>query len=160
MPENKTTTTCTSAFNDTSTKIHELNSDILTRIFEEVSIQNRDEIAIFKSKYDKFIHDKGYGNLDFINADVCVDHREDEVHDWIYDYIDNLSQNKINVILCDYGINKALKLIYDYHTIGMGDSDAAFCEDLLFTPSDRQMVRLILKDEAKFMSGWCREVPN
>ena len=160
MLDNKTTTTCTSAFKDTSTKIHELNTDILTRIFEEVSIQNRDEIAAFKSKYDKFIYDKGYGNLDFTDAGVCEDKREDEVHHWIYNYINNLSQNQINVILCDYGINKALKLIYNYHTIGMGDSDAEFCEELLFDPSDRQMVDLILKDEAKFMSEWMSRIPK
>ena len=140
--------------NDPSTKIHDLNSDILSQIFEEVTIQNRDEIAIFKTKYDKFIQDKGYGDIDFTNADVCVDHREDEVHDWICDYMNNLSQNQINVILCDYGINNALKMIYEFHTIAMGDCDADFCEDILFNPSDRQMVLLILKDNANFMSAW------
>jgi hypothetical protein len=152
MPENKTTTTCTSAFNDTSTKIHELNSDILTRIFEEVSIQNRNEIAIFKSKYDKFIHDKGYGDIDFTNAELCLDLRADTVHDWIYNYIKNLSQNQINSILCDYGINKALQLKYDYH-IGMGDSNTDFCEELLLNPADKEMVELIFLNEAKFLSG-------
>lgn len=155
-PVNKTTLACTSAPSDASTKIHDLNSDILTQIFEEVTIQNRDEIVIFKSKYDKFIQDKGYGDLDFTNvlSPMFADDKEDEVHDWICDYMKNLSQNQINVILCDYGINKAIKLIYDFHTIGMGDNDADFCEELLFNPSDRQMVELIFKDEAKFMSGW------
>jgi hypothetical protein len=157
-PVNKTMPACTSASGDASTKIHDLNSDILTQIFEEVTIQNRDEIAIFKTKYDKFIQDKGYGDIDFTNAQVCVDDKEDEVHDWICDYMNNLSQNQINVILCDYGINKALKQIYDFHTIGMGDSDADFCEELLINPSDRQMVELIFKGEAKFMSGW--KIPN
>ena len=151
---NKTTPVCTETSSDASTKIHDLNSDILTQIFEEVTIQNRDEIAIFKTKYDKFIKEKGYGDIDFINAQVCVDDKEDEVHDWICDYMKNLSQNQINVILCDYGINNALNLIYNYHTIGIGDSDADFCEELLINPPDRQMVELIFKDEAKFMSGW------
>jgi hypothetical protein len=135
-------------------KLEELNSDILSLIFKEVTIQNRDEIAIFKTKYDKLIQDKGYGGIDFTNAEVCVDDREDEVHDWIADYIKILSQNQVNAILCDYGINKALKLVYDFHTIGLGDGDADFCEELLLNPSDRQMVELIFKDEAKFMSDW------
>lgn len=158
MPENKTTTTCTSAFNDTSTKIHELNSDILTRIFEEVSIQNRDEIAIFKSKYDKFIHDKGYGdidftNIDFTNAELCLDLnlKADKVRHWIYNYIKNLSQNQINSILCDYGINKALQLKYDYH-MGMCDSNTEFCEELLLNPADQEMVECIFLNEAKLLS--------
>ena len=154
MSENKTTAACTSAFiNDTSTKIHELNSDILTRIFEEVSIQNRDEIAIFKSKYDKFIHDKGYGDIDFTNAELCLDHtlKGDKVRHWIYNYIKNLSQNQINSILCDYGINKALQLKYDYH-MGMGDSNTDFCEELLLNPADQEMVECIFLNEAKLLS--------
>ena len=152
---NKTIPVCATTPNDTSIKIHDLNSDILTQIFEEVTIQNRDEIAIFKTKYDKFIQDKGYGDIDFTDAQVSADAKEDnEVHDWIYSYINNLSQNQVNVILCDYGINKAIKLVYDFHTNGMGDSDAEFCEEFLFNPPDIQMVDLILKDEAKFMSDW------
>ena len=112
-PTDETMPISTSAFNYAPAKFHDLNSDVLSQIFEQVTIQNRNEIAIFKTKYDKFIQDKGYGGIDFTNAEVLVDAKEDEVHDWINSYIDNLSQNQVNVILCDYGINKALKLMYD-----------------------------------------------
>ena len=135
-------------------KLQDMNIDVLSQIYEQVTIQNRDEITIFKAKYEMFIQNKGYSAIDFTNADVLVDDKEDEVHDWITNYIDDLSQNQINAVLVDYGINKALKLIYDFHKIGMGDSDAEFCEELMFRPADREMVDLIFKDEVKFMSGW------
>ena len=135
-------------------KLEDLNSDILSQIFQEVTIQNRDEIAIFKTKYDKFIQDKGYGGIDFTNAGVLEDDKEDDVHHWISDYLKNLTQNQVNSILCQYGINKAIKLIYDFHIIGLGDKDAEFCEELLWNPSDMQMVELIFKEEAEFMSDW------
>ena len=155
----KTIPACISASNDESTKFHDLNSDVLSRIFEEVIIQNRDEIAIFKTKYNKFIQGNGYGDFengvyDFIKTGVSVWDMEDEVIDWIRDYIKNLSQNQINVILCDYGINKALKLMYDISKkFEMGD-DEDFCEKLLSNPSDTQMVELIFRDEIQFFIGW------
>ena len=121
-------------------KFEELNSDILSQIYEEVTIQNRDEVAFFKIKYDKFAKDNKA--------------TDEEVDDWIYNYIKNLSQNQVNAVMCNYGINKAVKLMYDFHKIGMGDSDAEFCEELMHHPADRYMVDLIFKDEVKFMSDW------
>jgi hypothetical protein len=138
----------------TSLKLEELNTDILSQIFNEVTIQNRDEIAIFKAKYEKFIQSKGYGAVDFTNESILIDDKADEVHSWIVDYVHDLSQNQVNAILVVYGINKALKLMYDFHKIGMGDDDAEFCEELTVNPADRDMVDLIFKDEVKFMSNW------
>jgi hypothetical protein len=135
-------------------KLQDMNIDVLSQIYEQVTIQNRDEITIFKTKYTMFIKSKGYDALDFTKASVLLDDKADEVHDWIVDYTYNLSQNQINAILFDYGINKALKLMYDFHKIGMGDDDAGFCEELVVNSADRDMVDLIFKDKVEFMSGW------
>ena len=99
-------------------KLYQMNTDVLCKIFEEVTIQNRDEIAIFKEKYNKCILDKGYSDRDFNNREF--DSAFEEMEDWIGDYVSSLKQRQINSILCDYGINKALLLLHDFHKNRLG----------------------------------------
>ena len=133
--------------------LNEMNTDILSKIFDEVTIQNRDEVAIFTEKYDKFIQSKGYADMDFKDAIPDCDSFE-EVQDWIGDYISSLNQAQINSILCDYGINKALMRFHDWYTIGLGDTADDICEEIKMNHGEENMVQLILNDAVNFNSNW------
>jgi hypothetical protein len=139
----------------------DLNADILDRIYTEVSIQNIDEIAIFKYKYNEFIKENEYLGFDFTSVPdyttdditMCV---FDTIQDWISDYINELDQNQINTIICRYGINKSIVLLQDFHRVGLGDSSHEICEimeDERFQV-DRKMVEIIMKDCVNFASDW------
>jgi hypothetical protein len=141
-------------------KFNDLNSDILHKIFEEIVVQNYNEIAIFEQKYIEFIKKQGYYDIDFREIpdnDEIYDYQYNVVDDWISDYIyDQLTQDKINKIICDYGINKALVLIHDFYKIGCGDNSDEICmlmESEIYQ-FDREIVELILKDVIKFGTNW------
>jgi len=139
----------------------DLNSDILDKIYTEVSIQNIDEIAIFKHKYNEFIKEKEYMGFDFTSD---PDHTTDDItmcafdtiENWISNYIKELDQNQINTIICRYGINKSIVLLHDFHRVGLGDSSHEICEimeDERFQV-DRNMVEIMMKDCVNFGSDW------
>ena len=139
----------------------DLNADILDRIYTEVSIQNIDEIAIFKYKYNEFIKENEYLGFDFTSV---PDHMNDDIticvfetiEDWISDYVKKLDQNQINTIICRYGINKSIVLLQDFHRVGLGDSSYEICEimeDERFQV-DRKMVEIIMRDCVNFGSNW------
>lgn len=139
----------------------DLNADILDRIYTEVSIQNIDEIAIFKYKYNEFIKENEYLGFDFTSV---PDHMNDDItiyvfetiEDWISDYVKELNQNQINTIICRYGINKSIVLLQDFHRVGLGDSSHEICEimeDERFQV-DRKMVEIIMRDCVNFGSNW------
>ena len=141
--------------------LFDLNADILDRIYTEVSIQNIDEIAIFKYKYNEFIKENEYLGFDFTSV---PDHMNDDIticvfetiEDWISNYIKKLDQNQINTIICRYGINKSIVLLQDFHRVGLGDSSHEICEimeDERFQV-DRKMVEIIMRDCVNFGSNW------
>jgi hypothetical protein len=132
-----------------------MNTDILGKIFEEVTNQNKDEVIIFKEKYNQFIVERQYSDRDFCGARGAVLETEfEEVEDWIGNYISSLKQTQINSILCNYGINKALLLLRDFHTIGMGDTMDDVYEEIEMCNIEENMTKLILKDEVNFNSNW------
>lgn len=135
-------------------KLDQMNTDVLCKIFEEVTIQNRDEIAIFKEKYNKRIIHKGYSDRDFNNLEF--DSAFEDMEDWIGDYVSSLKQRQINSILCDYGINKALLLLHDFHKIGMGDTADDICEVIEICQTEETMVQLVLSDAVNFHTIWRR----
>lgn len=135
-------------------KLDQMNTDVLCKIFEEVTIQNRDEIAIFKEKYNKHIIHKGYSDRDFNNLEF--DSAFEDMEDWIGDYVSSLKQRQINSILCDYGINKALLLLHDFHKIGMGDTADDICEVIEICQTEETMVQLVLSDAVNFHTIWRR----
>jgi hypothetical protein len=135
--------------------LHQMNTDILGKIFEEVTNQNKDEVIIFKEKYNQFIVERQYSDRDFCGARGAVLETEfEEVEDWIGNYISSLKQTQINSILCNYGINKALLLLRDFHTIGMGDTMDDVYEEIEMCNIEENMTKLILKDEVNFNSNW------
>ena len=135
--------------------LHQMNTDILGKIFEEVTNQNKDEVIIFKEKYNQFIVERQYSDRDFCGALGAVLETEfEEVEDWIGNYISSLKQTQINSILCNYGINKALLLLRDFHTIGMGDTMDDVYEEIEMCNIEENMTKLILKDEVNFNSNW------
>lgn len=133
--------------------LSQMNTDILSKIFEEVTIQNKDEVSIFKEKYNQYILENEYTDKDF--SDACeFDVKCDEVEDWIDNYVSSLKQTQTNSILCNYGINKALMLLRDFHVIGMGDNADDICEDIEMNLAEKNMVELILKDAVGFNIKW------
>jgi hypothetical protein len=133
--------------------LHQMNTDILSKIFEEVTIQNKDEVAVFREKYNQYILEKEYTDKDF--SDACeFDVDCDEVENWIDNYVTSLKQTQKNSILCNYGISNALMLLRDFHIIGMGDNADDICEDIEMKIAEGNMVELILKDAVGFNSKW------
>lgn len=129
-----------------------MNTDVLYKIFEEVTIQNRNEVAIFKEKYSEHILDRGYTDKDFNDREFGS--AFEEMEDWIVDYTSSLKQRQINSILCDYGINKALILLRDFHIIGLGDTADDICEVIEMHQTEQNMAQLILKDAVNFHTIW------
>ena len=140
-----------------------LNHDILNKIYEEVVIQNKDEISIFENKYIIFLKQRGYSNIDFKNIpdedDKSYDEKHSNVNDWIWEYVyDVLDQNQIDTIICSYGINNALTLLYKFNRNGLGNNADKICIENLDNAhemeTDRVMVELILSEKVNFNLDW------
>jgi len=140
-----------------------LNHDILNKIYEEVVIQNKDEIAIFQDKYYTFLKQRGYNKIDFQNIpeddDKAYDEKHSNVNEWIWEYVyDILDQSQIDTIVCSYGINKALILLYQFNKNGLGNNADKICLENLDNAhemkTDRVMVELILSEKVNFNLDW------
>jgi|DEB0MinimDraft_4_1074332.scaffolds.fasta_scaffold60583_2 hypothetical protein len=143
--------------------LQNLNNDILNKIYEEVVIQNKDEISIFENKYIIFLKQRGYSNIDFKNIpdedDKSYDEKHSNVNDWIWEYVyDVLDQNQIDTIICSYGINNALTLLYKFNRNGLGNNADKICIENLDNAhemeTDRVMVELILSEKVNFNLDW------
>ena len=143
--------------------IQNLNNDILNKIYEEVVIQNKDEIAIFQDKYNSFLKKCGYSKIDFQNIpeddDKEYDEKHSNVNDWIWEYVyDIIDQKQIDAIICSYGINNALSLLYRFNKNGLGNNaDKISIENLDNAhemETDRVMVELILSETVNFNLDW------
>lgn len=146
-----------------SIKLHNLNNDILNKIYEEVIVQNKDEISIFQDKYHKFLSINGYNKIDFKNIPEHEDIEYDEIHtkvnDWIWEYVyDIIDQEQIDAIICSYGINNALMLLYKFNKDGLGNNADKICIENLDNAhemeTDRVMVELILSEKVNFNLDW------
>jgi hypothetical protein len=137
--------------------IQRMVPEILEKIYEEVVQQNVDEIDVFKQEYMKTIEKL---NCVGVNFSVCTEYDcEDDVeidqffHTYIYK---TLQQEQIDTIICKYGINNALALLYDFHKIGLGDSEEDICEIIqrTYSNADREMVGLIFQDAVEYHNDW------
>jgi hypothetical protein len=166
----------------TSYKLTDLNSDILNKIYEEITNRNKGEIreiAVFKEKYKKFMEKYGMnpkhfrkwpsdgdGEFDFeINTTYKVilddpDYKDAEylaamIRRWIIKYSELLSLDEKNNIICWYGIHKVLSLFYDHCQIQRHESESEICG--AFTDPncglESTFAFLILCDEVEFNSS-------
>jgi len=92
-----------------------------------------------------------------ISHDINADYMTMMINDMLIDdiimrYVSRLGQKEISNIICDYGINKALALFYNFHYFAMGNSTeviAEFMKDATYE-NDITMVNLIFRDTICF----------
>lgn len=161
----------------TSYKLTDLNSDILNKIYEEITNRNKGEIreiAVFKEKYKKYMEENGFnpkhfykwpgdgdGEYDFeitTTYQVCLndpDYMDAEevalmIQNWIEDYANSLSYNQKNDIIYWYGFNKALKIFYDWNLIVLDRDNDEICAFIRKQNIDVALIFQILKEAVKF----------
>jgi hypothetical protein len=161
----------------TSYKLTDLNSDILNKIYEEITNRNKGEIreiAVFKESYKKYMEKKGFNPKHFRKMpgcgdgeydveitstyQVCLDYPEfmdaNEVglmiDGWIVDEAADLPSNEKNNIICWYGMNKAYSLFIKYIKNFRHDINLdKYLQDDSFDP-EMELVYLILCEVVEF----------
>jgi hypothetical protein len=123
----------------------------------DINIHKTDELVIFKDKYDKFILDKEYSDMDF--SDVFLEDFEATavVANWIDEYIQSLNQTQKDTIICDYGINNAMILLYDSYARYCESNKYYkndFCEVIMNRKCDKYIIELIFYDKVNFYKDW------
>lgn len=140
----------------TTTKLllHDLNSDILDKIYQEVANQHRDDIALLKKDYTKFIKDIGYLDIDFRNTNGANEDKFHTVYTWTWNYVYKqmeLNKRLVDSIICSYGIAKAISLLWSFCNSDNCKIHIAFCEEMN-TPfsGEKMIIQLILCEEVGF----------
>jgi hypothetical protein len=135
--------------------IQELPTDLIISICHGVLHEDtkNKEIGKFKKEILTMITNK---NLK-ISEYICDDDTDAEIiQDFIFNYCKKISLEQKNTIICDYGMLKGMKLFYDFHRLGLGDSYEEICE--YFELDDYMIndiiIELIIKDEIGFHSNW------
>ena len=162
----------------TSYKLTDLNSDILNKIYEEITNRNKGEIreiVVFEGMYKKFMEENGFNPKHFrifpYNDDIgyyneitttyqmCLDdpdctdaeHVACTIEEWIMKYAyELLSCDEKNNIICWYGIKEAFDLFYDWNRIVLKNNNNAICAYMQKENIDSSMVFQILKEVVEF----------
>lgn len=131
-----------------------MNTDVFN-FFDEIINQNQDELVIFKDEYDKFIRDRNYHDNNF-SINFCLEDFDAtaEVADWIDKYICSFNQSQMNSIICNYGINKAMELLYNSYAMETLMNQHDLYQDILDHKSEKKIIELIFYDKVNFWKDW------
>ena len=131
-----------------------MNTDILN-FFEDLIKSNQDDLATFKDEYDQFIRDRNYHDKNF-SIDFCLEDFDAtaEVADWIDKYIGSLNQSQKDSIICNYGINKAMELLYNSYAMETFLNEHDLYQVILDHRSEEKIIELIFYNKVNFWKDW------
>ena len=140
--------------------LQDMPNDIIDSICSAIVKNDREENFLIRAKKNiiTIINEQNLTISPYNNRESLETVLNDEtVNDIITYYVLKiLTQNQINNIIINYGINKAIVLLHDWHSIGLGDSSREICEEITDREyiADRNMVEIIIKEEIGFHCNW------
>jgi len=144
--------------------IQELPTDLIISICREVvcddaknKVLKKLKKTILKSIIDLKIKSDNETIISPFGVDFDKDIYEDEIESIIHNEIKNLSQKDKDIIICDYGMIKAIKQLHNFQKIGCGDSPEEICEYMDCSAEKsmcNDMIELIIKEEIEFRHEW------
>ena len=141
-----------------------MTHDALSKLFDDAADPNANEINRFKAKYSQMVTD---GKL--TKAKMASPHnKEDEdgnaILDFIYNYVDEMSEDQRNNVIITYGAVNAISLfclwqkksIYsEKHFANLVDDELTlFAEDPVNMGLLRETVTVILQDSIGLWIDW------
>jgi hypothetical protein len=140
--------------------LQDMPNDIIDSICSAIVKNDREENCLIHAKKNiiTIINEQDLTISPCINREsLDIVLNDEAVNDIITNYVFKiLTQNQINNIIIKYGINKAIVLLHDWHSIGLGDSSQEICEEITDRVyiADRNIVEIIIKDEIGFHCNW------
>ena len=139
--------------------IQQMPGDIISSIYKAVikKEENVNVLGKFKDATIDFFNKNKIAITPSIQ-DISEEHYI-TICDFINDYINSLTKKQIDTIICNYGISNGMKLLHDYHKIGLDTPDIGIC-DIISTIDngiEKEIVELILYDEIGYNINWRTE---